>query len=242
MTTEHLGAFTVIEFRRYDIKPGQREAFGAYFEAYFPEAFQHTGAIIFGQFLERGDDTTFTWIRGFHDYEARAAVNTAFYSGPLWKEHSSTMNERIDDIVNTLLLQPLDTQRAITVLPAVDPLAEAGGAKGVAVAHILKLDPQRLEAATKLATEAFADYAGDGVREAGVLVTLDVENNFPGLPFRTDGPYLVWLGIAADDDAVGHLTPVANRSAASLADAGYALDAELVVLDPTPRSRLRWLP
>jgi hypothetical protein len=242
MTTEHLGPFTVIDFRRYDIKPGQRDAFGAYFEAYFPEAFQHTGAIIFGQFHERGDDTTFTWIRGFHDYEARAAVNTAFYSGPLWKEHSSTMNERIDDIVNTLLLQPVDAERAVTVLPAVDSLAEVGGASGVVVAHILKVDPARLDEATKLATDAFAEYAHDSVREAGVLVTLDVENNFPGLPFRTDGPYLVWLGIARNDDAVNRLTPVAHRNAASLADAGYALDSELLVLDPTPRSRLRWIP
>ncbi len=242
MTTDHLGPFEVIEFRRYDIKPGQREAFSTYFEAYFPEAFQHTGAIIFGQFHERGDDTTFTWIRGFHDYEARAAVNTAFYTGPLWREHSSTMNERIDDIVNTLLLQPVDAQRAITVLPAVDPLAEVDGASGVVVAHILRVDPERLEEATKLATDAFSDYAGDRVREAGVLVTLDVENNFPGLPFRTDGPYLVWLGIAENDDTVDRLTPVAHRNAASLADAGHVLDAEFVVLDPTPRSRLRWLP
>jgi len=242
MTTAHLGPFDVIEFRRYDIKPGQREAFGAYFEAYFPEAFQHTGAIIFGQFHERGDDTTFTWIRGFHDYEARATVNTAFYSGPLWKEHASTMNERIDAIVNTLLLQPLDAERAITVLPAVDPLAEVDGASGVVIAHILRADPERLDAATKLATDGFSDYVGDGVRQAGVLVTLDVENNFPGLPFRTDGPYLVWLGIAQDDDAVDRLTRAAHRNAASLADAGYVLNSELVVLDPTPRSRLRWLP
>jgi len=31
-----------------------------------------------------------------------------------------------------------------------------------------------------------------------VLVTLDVPNNFPQLPVRTDGPYLVWLGIVRD--------------------------------------------
>ena len=242
MTTAHLGPFEVVEFRRYDIKPGQRDAFAAYFEAYFPEAFQHTGAIIFGQFHERGDDTTFTWIRGFRDYESRAAVNTGFYSGPLWKEHSSTMNERIDDIVNTLLLQPLDAERAITVLPAVDPVTEVDGVSGVVVAHILRVDPARLDETTKLATGAFSTYASDRVREAGVLVTLDVENNFPGLPFRTDGPYLVWLGLAENDDAVHQLTPVADRTAAELANAGYVLDSEFVVLDPTPRSRLRWLP
>ena len=30
---------------------------------------------------------------------------------------------------------------------------------------------------------------------ARFLVTLDVTNNFPQLPIRTDGPYLVWLGV-----------------------------------------------
>ena len=40
-----------------------------------------------------------------------------------------------------------------------------------------------------------------GIREAAVLVTLDVTNNFPQLPVRSDGPYLVWLGIAPDDKA-----------------------------------------
>ena len=83
-----------------------------------------------------------------------------------------------------------------------------------------------------------------GVREAGVLVTLDVTNNFPQLPIRTDGPYLVWLGILSDNQTLEkEFTPVADDAQTTLTATGLLRDTpELIVLDPTPRSRLRWLP
>jgi hypothetical protein len=82
------------------------------------------------------------------------------------------------------------------------------------------------------------------VREAGVLVTLDVPNNYPQLPFRTDDPYLVWLGILKDNQMLeNEFDPLAERSRQSLSAAGLIrATPELIVLDPTPRSRLRWLP
>jgi hypothetical protein len=77
-----------------------------------------------------------------------------------------------------------------------------------------------------------------------VLITLDVNNNFPQLPVRTDGPYLVWLGIVRDDQALEkQLMPLTERLAAILAGSGLLRQMpELIVLDPTPRSRMRWLP
>ena len=85
-SVEHLKDFPVIELRRYTIKPGERKHFAQYFESYFPEAFQQLGSIIFGHFFERDNPSTFTWMRGFHDMDARATVNQAFYFGPLWKD------------------------------------------------------------------------------------------------------------------------------------------------------------
>lgn len=79
--------FQVFEFRRYAIKPGERKQFAQYFEAYFPEAFQQLGAIAAGSFLDRGNETGFTWIRGFHTIDDRAVVNAAFYYGSVWNEH-----------------------------------------------------------------------------------------------------------------------------------------------------------
>src|SRR5262245_22500287 len=99
--------FPVVEFRRYAIRDGMRERFARYFDSYFPEAFQQLGAMVLGQFLERDNATWFTWLRGFRDYDARAAVNAAFYSGPLWKEHRARMNELMIDSDNVLLLRAL---------------------------------------------------------------------------------------------------------------------------------------
>ena len=200
--------FDVIELRRYTMQPGQREDFAEYFDAYFPEAFQQLGAIAFGQFLERDKPSMFTWLRGFKDMDARAVVNSAFYYGPVWKEHKPTVNPMMIDSDDVLLLRPL---RAIPVLPAVDPVHERSP-RGVVVMHIVHdIDPEILE-------RAYAKYEC-----AGLLVTLDAPNNFPQLPVRTDGPWVVWLGIF--DDA-GDFQPIEG--------------GEVVVLTPTRRSRLRY--
>jgi hypothetical protein len=71
---------------------------------------------------------------------------------------------------------------------------------------------------------------------------MDVKNNYPQLPIRTDGPYLVWLGILRDNQMLEtEFTPLAARSLQSLSATGLLRSApELIVPDPTPRSRLRW--
>jgi hypothetical protein len=240
---KHLTDFQVIEFRRYTIKEGGREHFAEYFESYFPEAFQQMGAIAFGQFFERKNPVGFTWIRGFKNTDARAVINASFYYGPLWREHASTMNDLMVDSDNVLLLRPLSPERGIPVLPAVDPIKERKGAEGVVVAQIFAVKPNGVDAFARQAEEMFASYRVAGAREAGVLVTLDVPNNFPQLPVRTDGPYLVWLGIVKDSPTLdARFTPLAERSSPSLSATGLLRSApELVILDPTRRSRLRWV-
>jgi hypothetical protein len=239
---KHLGDFQVIEFRRYILKEGEREHFAEYFESYFPEAFQQMGAIAFGQFFERKNPVGFTWIRGFKNTDARAIINAGFYYGPLWREHASTMNSLMLDSDNVLLLRPLSAERGIPVLPSVDPVKERKGAQGVVVAQIFAVKPNSIDAFAKQAEATFASYRAAGAREAGVLVTLDVPNNFPQLPVRTDGPYLVWLGIVKDNKTLdAQLTPLVERSTQPLSATGLLRSApELVILDPTHRSRLRW--
>lgn len=240
---KHLGDFQVIEFRRYTIKAGEREHFAQYFEAYFPEAMEQLGAIAFGQFLERENSSHFTWLRGFHDMDARAIANGSFYYGPLWKEHKTLMNSLMTDSDNVLLLRPLSPQTGVPVLPALDPIKEMNGAQGIVVAQLFSVKANSMESFARKAETAFAAYRSAGARDAGVLVTLDVANNFPQLPVRTDGPYLVWLGILKDNQAVEALRPLTSSIAKSLADTGLLRNApELIILDPTHRSRLRWLP
>jgi hypothetical protein len=239
---KHLKDFQVIELRRYTTTDGGRERFARYFESFFPEAFQQTGAIAFGQFGERKNPAGFTWLRGFHDMDSRAALLGAFYYGPLWREHGKTMNELLVDSDNVLLLRPLHPERGVLVLPAVDPVREEKGARGVVVAQIFAVKPEGMDGFAQQAEAALAAYRAAGAREAGLLVTLDAPNNFPQLPVRADGPYLVWLGIVPDDQALSRLQPLAERAAAALQETGQLRSApEWIVLDPTNRSRLRWL-
>jgi hypothetical protein len=235
--------YPVIEFRRYTIKAGEREHFAKRFESFFPEAIQQTGAIIAGEFLERSNQSMFTWIRGFHDLDDRARLNAALYDGPVWKEHRSQMNDLLIDSDNVLLLHPLDPEQGVPIYAAVDPAQEISGARGVVVAQIFALKADDLKAFAQQAAYAFAGYRAAGARPVGVLATLDVPNNFPKLPIRTDGPYLVWFGILPDNETLAHLTPLAEQSAHSLSATGLLRSApELVILDPAPRSRMRWLP
>jgi len=241
---QHRSEFQVFEFRRYAIKEGEREHFAQYFESYFPEAFQQLGAIAAGSFFERKNQSGFTWIRGFHTIEDRAVANAAFYYGSVWKEHKKTLNDLMTDSDNVMLLRPLSPERGVPILPAVDPVSEASGAQGIVVAQIFAVKANSVEAFAKEAETTFASYQAAGAREAGVLVTLDVTNTFPQLPIRTDGPYLLWMGIFKDNQMLeNEFAPVAERSLPSFSETGLLRAApELVILDPTHRSRLRWLP
>jgi len=233
--------FGVIELRRYAIQPGRRADFARYFETWFPEAFQQLGAVAFGQFLERARPNHFTWLRGFRDMPARLAVNQAFYFGPVWKEHKPAVNGLIVDSDDVLLLRPAYPGSGLSALRAVDPVLDQDGAKGVVAAQIFKVADGRLDAFLRQSELAFACYRGRGVTEAGVLATLDEPNNFPQHPIRTDGSYVVWLGVLQDDAALAGLRPMLDAAAEMLAASGLLDGApELVLLDPTARSRLRW--
>jgi hypothetical protein len=240
----HLSDFQAVEFRRYTLKEGEREHFAQYFDTYFSDAIQQLGAIVAGDFFERKNPSGFTWIRGFHTLEDRAVANAQFYAGSVWKEHKKTMNDLIVDSDNVMLLRPLSPERGIPILPAVDPIVEVNGAQGIVVAQIFAVKAGSVEAFAKAAESTFATYRAAGAREAGVLVTLDVPNNYPQLPIRTDGPFLVWLGVLKDSQILeNEFNPLAERFLQSLSATGLIRGTpESVVLDPTRRSRLRWLP
>jgi len=242
-SVQHLKDYQVVEFRRYVTSDGELAHFVKYFDAYFPEAFEQLGAMVFGQFTERGRPNHFTWLRGFHDINARPIIDAAFYYGPLWREHRIKVNAILPDSDNVMLLRPLHPDQGITVLPAVDPVTEEDGARGIVVAQIFAVKKGSEEAFAKEAEIAFAAYRIEGVHPAGVLVTLDVPNNFPQLPIRTDGPFLVWLGVSKDETTLERrLAPILTSVETSLVAGGLLRSTpERVVMDPTPRSRLRWL-
>lgn len=240
-TVQHLGDFQAIEFRRYQTSPGERDHFISYFESFFPEAFEQLGAVVFGSFRERGRNTAFTWLRGFHDINARPIVNSAFYYGPVWKEHKSAVNAILPDSDNVMLLKPI-SGHSVTLLPAVDPVHEPEGAKGVVVAIILSVQKDHVAELLRQAEPVFARYRAAGMREAGLLETLDVPNNFPQLPIRQDGPFVVWMGIVPDEQALqSRFEPLRAGSVKAFEDTHLLRgEPEMVIMEPTGRSRLRW--
>lgn len=242
MKTPALPRYDVIELRRYTIAAGRRQQFARYFETFFPEAFQQLGAVAFGHFFEREQSDRFTWLRGFRDMPARAAVNHQFYDGPVWQEHRPKLNSCIVDSDDVLLLRPLYRHSDLPALAAVDPVAEPDGAQGIAVVQIFKVAAGRLDACALAAETSFLGYTGPGVTEAAILATLDQPNNFPRHPVRSDGTYLVWIGMLRDEAALAALKPRFDAAAAALGAAGL-LDGqtELLVLDPGRRSRMRWM-
>jgi hypothetical protein len=241
---EHLRDFPIVELRRYTIKVGERPNFVEYFETFFPEAFQQLSVMIFGTFLERRNPERFAWIRGFRDNFHRGYSNSAFYFGPVWREHRNRMNDRLDDSDNVIQLTPVDVSRPLAVLPAVDPVLDAHSDPGVVVAAIYSIRPGEETSFLARSGPVFEPYRRVGLREISVLRSLDAHNTFPQLPIRTDGPFVVWLGIAptrADFDS-RVLRELEATKVPGSAESALRSAVELVILDPTRRSRLRWRP
>ena len=234
----------MIELRRYPIAPGQRPAFAKYYDDWFPAAFEQVGVLVFGEFFERGQ-YNFTWIRGFHTIEDHAIAQAQFYYGPVWREHKTLANSLlpgVDD--NVLQLHALNRHTEVPAMPAVDPVKEPKGAQGIVVAEIYAVKKEDMESFSQHALQALSRYDVSGVRPAGVLVTLDAPNNFPLLPVRTDGPYLVALHILRDETVLkSTFDPLLARTRQELTATGMLQRApEILVLDTEHNSRLRWLP
>jgi hypothetical protein len=237
----HLHDFDIVELRRYTVSPGQRARFAAWFDAYFPEAFEQLGAMVFGQFLERDQPDRFVWLRGYHDMLDRPVVNSAFYYGPLWREHREKVNAILPDSDNVLLMRSIPGH-PVPVVPAVDPVDEPGGAHGILVVQLLPVRAERADALATALAAASAAYPRDGVLPAGLLQTLDAPDNFPQLPVRTDGAWIAWIGVVRDAGALARLEQAMDGAEQRLdADGGLRAPAERIVAMATPRSRLRWL-
>lgn len=230
--------YSVIELRRYTTTKGDAKRFATYFDNYFPKAFQQLGAVVYGQFVERDRADGFLWLRGYRDLSARAVINSAFYYGPVWSEHKSQVNAILPDSDNVLQLTPLDE---MTAMRMVDPVDEAATPRGIAVIHLLPV--RAIDEAMKFKVrELVGNYVSSTVQQQGLLVSLDAPNSFPQLPVRTDGPWIVWVGTVRDEAALTHLRELAKSTEANLRTANdLRTDAEFVVLDPTPLSRMRWL-
>jgi len=74
----------LVEIRRYEIEPGRRDEFVAFFDEQVVPEMRKIGMQILGQFVSIENDTVFYYLRAFENEEQRKAQTTAFYESPVW--------------------------------------------------------------------------------------------------------------------------------------------------------------
>lgn len=95
----------IVELRQYLLHPGQRDALIDLFDSEFVESQEERGMAVLGQFRDLDRPDRFVWLRGFPDMTARHEGLTAFYGGPVWKEHAAAANATMIDSDDVLLLR-----------------------------------------------------------------------------------------------------------------------------------------
>jgi hypothetical protein len=169
----------VFELRQYTLKAGRREDLVDVFERELVEGQEVEGMCILGTFRDLDRDDRFVWVRGFRDMEERQQALTAFYTGPVWKAHSTEANDTMIDVDDVLLLRPL------TPVSFPDP-SDSERPVRAAIAHVRDGDI-RDEVADGLLT------AGSAADWVASFVTLHAENTFPALPIREEADVVVVL-------------------------------------------------
>jgi hypothetical protein len=185
----------IVELRQYTLHPGQRDTLIDLFDREFVESQEALGARIIGQFRDLDRPDRFVWLRGFQDMVTRREALQAFYSGPVWKAHSTAANATMIDSDNVLLLRPVRPTSAFRLDPLDRPPPGAEGVPpGLVVATICAL------AAAPRADmlDYFADTVAPALRRTGAsvlasFVTESSANTFPALPVRENEQVLVWF-------------------------------------------------
>src|ERR1700710_14663 len=145
----------VVELRRYTLKPGRRDEMIDAFERHLMESQEDTGMFVLGTFRDLDRPDHFVWLRGFPDMESRRESLTAFYSGPVWKEHAPLVRPTMLDTDDVFLLRPVGPGLSRAPLPPV------GSAEPSGIIHV----------AFTGVPDAFATF-----------VTEPAENTYPALP------------------------------------------------------------
>jgi hypothetical protein len=86
----------IFELRMYHIQPGQREAYGKWFEEEVIASQVAKGVVIVGSFVGLQDEDQFVWIRRFDSEEARERFNQEYYASEHWK---NTLEPRVQEFM-----------------------------------------------------------------------------------------------------------------------------------------------
>lgn len=97
----------VIELRNYSVVKGQRERFQQFMERVIIPKQESQGGYVLQQYNLDGSDTSYVWIRGFHNMPSRSQFLKDFYSSDYWKQHRDETNSMLTNIEYIYLLKPL---------------------------------------------------------------------------------------------------------------------------------------
>jgi hypothetical protein len=232
----------VLELRQYTLHPGRRDTLIELFERELIEPQEAVGMRLYGQFRDRDDDDRFVWVRGFPDMATRAEALTAFYGGPVWKQHRDAANATMIDVDDVLLLRPAADDTGFE-LPDARPDAEPSSLVTVTLYH---LPPGAGDEFADLFLREVRPLLADfGAPPLACLRTEPSENNYPALPVRAGENVFAWVAAFADQDV--HLEHISRLGKSTrwthdlmpLLAKHLARGPEQLHLAPTVRSRLR---
>lgn len=236
--------YPIVELRQYTLHPGQRDVLIELFDREFVESQEALGMKVIGQYRDLDRPNRFVWLRGFRDFDTRAAALNAFYTGPVWRAHNRAANATMVDSDNVLLLRAPRAEATFPPQPARSRPGEEGRPEGLVVATIYYLSGDPAEAANAFADELAPRLANAGIPVLGYFVRETRPNNFPGLPVRENEPVLVWF--ARFDSADDHRRRMASLRRqpswpilAARIDSLLSRPPEILRLQPTARSELR---
>lgn len=210
---------TVLELRQYTMMPGRRQDFVDLFDREFVETQEALGIEVVAQFTDLDNPDRYVWIRRFPNMEARKASLDAFYSGPVWAEHSAAANPMMTEWHDVLLLKPAGEGRDLGVNAGDRPPPGLMGAEGRPLAILVwDVVPDRLAGFAGEVARAFPDARA-------VYITDPAPNTYLRLPIREDASVVA---------AILNRAPTAERATVD----GRA-PSQVLRLSPTPRSALR---
>lgn len=212
LQTKHNAINSIIELRRYRLRPNARETLIELFDREFIESQEAQGMSVIGQFRDLDDPDSFVWLRGFSDMPSRAAALNSFYTGPVWAAHRDQANGTMVNSDNVLLLRPASPD--VGFAPSRAPRPGPGAAdiqSGLVVATICYLAPHTEDAFAgffETVVKPYLERASAKVLAA--LVTERSPNTFPRLPVREGETVFIWFSafpnLAAYETHVAELT------------------------------------
>ncbi|PZF83640.1 NIPSNAP family protein [Jiangella anatolica] len=229
----------LVELRQYTVHADRRDDLVTLFDRELVESQEAVGMRLIGQFRDLDRPDRFVWIRGFADLETRHEALTAFYSGPVWKEHAAAANVTMIDVDDVHLLRPADAEGGFP-FPAVGAAVDRPTAPASSVVSVVvyPVDGDRSEFGRFLAAEIEPAL---GVVPLARLETDPSPNTFLGLPVRTGENVVVRVARFDDADAYAAHRDRWEERADLRAELDRRLTAPPVTLRlaPTGRSLLR---